>query len=44
MSAFNINGPFILIRIDPNGSSRDIKIDLPNGYSYKSSNKHFRSI
>ena len=35
MSAFNINGPFILIGIDPNGSSKDIKIDLPNGYSYQ---------
>lgn len=35
MSAFDINGPFIRISIDPNGSSKDIKIDLPNGYSYQ---------
>lgn len=35
MSAFNINGPFIYISIDPNGSSRDIKIDLPYGYTYQ---------
>ena len=33
MSAFNINGPFIYIAIDPNSPTRDIKIDLPSGYS-----------
>jgi hypothetical protein len=35
MSKFNINGPFIYISIDANGSSRDIKIDLPVGYTYE---------
>lgn len=35
MSKFNINGPFIYISIDANGSSRDIKIDLPAGYTYE---------
>lgn len=35
MSIFNINGPFIHISIDPNGSSRDITINLPNGYTYQ---------
>lgn len=35
MSVLNINGPFIHIIIDPNGSSRDIEIELPNGYTYE---------
>ena len=35
MSTFNINGPFIHIIVDPNGSSKDIKIDLPYGYTYQ---------
>lgn len=35
MSAFNINGPFIHIMVDPNGSSKNIKIDLPYGYTYQ---------
>ena len=35
MSIFNINGPFIHISVDANGSSRDIKIDLPYGYTYQ---------
>lgn len=35
MSDMNIKGPFIHIRIDPNGSSRDITIELPSGYTYQ---------
>ena len=35
MSAFNINGPFILISIDANSQTREVKINLPNGYSYE---------
>ena len=35
MSAFNINGPFILISIDANNPSREVKINLPNGYTYE---------
>lgn len=35
MSQFNINGPFIFISIDPNGTLRDIEIDLPAGYTYE---------
>lgn len=35
MNRFNINGPFIDIGIDANGSSREIKIDLPDGYTYE---------
>lgn len=35
MSKFNINGPFIYINIDANGSSKDVKIDLPAGYTYE---------
>lgn len=35
MSAFNINGPFIFISIDANNNSREVKINLPNGYTYE---------
>lgn len=35
MSIVNINGPFIRISIDHNSPSREIEIDLPNGYTYE---------
>lgn len=35
MSKFNINGPFIFISIDANNNSRQVKINLPSGYTYE---------
>ena len=35
MRVFTINGPFIFLHFDANNNSREVKINLPSGYTYE---------